>query len=218
MPTSVTVGGAGAAKGTLLGYFEPVGPARSYGPGSAGVGAERPGKRPKRDGESATGSLQSADPVLRDASSPAGACSGAEKSRDGMELDPSPRSAGASAASSSGDDSAASDLEVSEVDALRESERDVRVYDVIMDLCRGNLGAGVWATLEREFGDRALEVVNTGWAKDWCGWQDLVASVAEFDDLDEEAFMERSLGLVADTVRRFLMLAAQNSDGVPSRR
>ncbi len=184
VPTSVTVGGAGAAKRrTLLGYFEPVGPARSYEPGSAGVGAERPGKLPKRDGESAAGSLQSADLVLRDASSPAGACSGEEGSQDEMELDPSPRG-------------------------------DVRVYDVVMGLRRVGLGAGVWATLEREFGDRAMGIVNTGWAREWYGWRNLVASVAELDDLDDEVFMERSLCLAADTVRRFLMLAAQNSDEV----
>ncbi len=142
---ALSVMGAGAAKRTLAAqYLGEVQLGASAGPGFVGASVGCPAKRRKCDGEGAGSSLLSADPVLWDAASPAGACSGEEESPDEMKLDPSPRGSGASAASGSGDDSAASDLEVSDVDVLCESESDARVYDVIMGLSRVNLGAGVW--------------------------------------------------------------------------
>ena len=81
-------------------------------------------------------------------------------------------------------------------------------------LDRCNLGAGVLADLGRALGDDYLAVVDANWSRTWVGWQSLVEYVCSQAWQGDEGYLDAVVPHVANVVKRFLMVAAQNS-GVP---
>ena len=90
------------------------------------------------------------------------------------------------------------------------------VSDVLKgDLDRCNLGVAVIADVERVFGAGHNAVIDAEWSRDWAGWRELVRCARAQDGQSEEAYLEAVIPQVAEVVKRFLMLAVQNSDEVP---
>ena len=89
------------------------------------------------------------------------------------------------------------------------------VSDVLKgSLDRCNLGVGVLADLERAFGDGYKGVIDAEWSRDWAGWRELAEYAMGQAWQSDEAYLEALIPQVAEVVKRFLMLAVQNSDEV----
>ena len=81
------------------------------------------------------------------------------------------------------------------------------------DLHRCNLGEGVIADIERVFGAGHKAVIDAAWSRDWAGWRELLrfARAQDGQTDDDEAYFQAVFPQVAEVVKRFLLLAVQNS-------
>ena len=83
------------------------------------------------------------------------------------------------------------------------------VYDMLQEaLVGGGLWQNVLAELERTLGNAASVHVNAQWSADWVGWGELLDAVCARGGV--EVSLEDRLERTAATLRKFLLLAAQN--------
>ncbi len=74
---------------------------------------------------------------------------------------------------------------------------------------RCDLATGIFAELERGFGDAVRCVFNEEWSCEWAGWAELVGLIQDAAALPDDTYLAVALGYVRRVLRKFRLLAYQ---------